>query len=162
MSDIKKVHEIDRNSISNMLESLSITKNNAAYSTDINRFNDDCLKFINYIKECISDGNFYVLYMLREENIIVYGKYNHGRKIDKHTIEMIGNEDLKKLYELLQSKFPSDFVDGCKHTFGQGWSLNPTIGENIIIDINSDVNSDMNWFYEEVHKEQKSELSKKK
>ena len=75
---------------------------------------------------------------------------------------MISNEDLKKLYELLQNEFSSNFVDGWKHTFGKGWSLNPTIGENIIMDINSDIYSDSSWFYAESHKEQQSELPNKR
>ena len=178
MSD-KKVEKIDENSINNtnsfmdkikknyeelsdMLKSLDITKDNTNYSTNINKFNDDCSKFIKYIKEYINDDDFYVLYMLRNGNIIMYGKYNHGKKIDKHIIEMVSNDDLKNIYELLQSEFASEFIEGCKHTFTEEWSLNPAIGENIIIDIDSDMDSDIKWFYEESHKEQKSEESKKK
>ena len=176
MSDIKKINENDTNNsssfidktkkeyeeLSNMLESLKIDEDNIKYSTDINKFNSDCLEFIEYIKTCINDDSFHILYMLRRKNIITYGEYGNGRKIDKNTIEMISNEDLKKLYELLQNEFSSNFVDGWKHTFGKGWSLNPTIGENIIMDINSDIYSDSSWFYAESHKEQQSELPNKR
>ena len=54
-------------------------------------------EFIEYIKTCINDDSFHILYMLRKKNIITYGEYGNGRKIDKNTIEMISNEDLKKL-----------------------------------------------------------------
>ena len=152
----------DYKKISDMLKTLSVIEETETYSSDMDRFNDDCSNFIKYIRQCVENDDFCVLYMLRQGNVIIYGKYDHGIKKDKHTIEMISNEDLKKLYELLQSEFSSDFVDGCKHTFGKGWSLNPTIGENVIIDIDSNNYSDSNWFYEESHKEQKSELPKKK
>ena len=69
--------------------------------------------------------------MLRNDNLIDYGRYKQGIRRKKDTIEMISNEDLRKLYELLQTEFASNFQDGCKHTFGEGWSLNPTIGENV-------------------------------
>lgn len=152
----------DYKKIINTMKSFNETEDNITYSTNIEKFNYDCLSFIEYVKKCIIDDDFYLLYMLREENIIIYGKYEHGMKKDRHTIEMVSNDDLKKLYQLLQSEFSTDFYHGCKHTFGEGWSLNPTIGENVMIEINSDINSDRNWIYEESHNEQGIELKSKK
>lgn len=144
-------------------KSILSDKTNSTFSSDLNTFSQACTKFINYIKQCVENPNeLYVLYMLRNDNSIDYGRYKQGIRRKKDTIEMISNEDLRKLYELLQAEFASHFIDGCKHTFGEGWSLNPTIGENVVIDINSYNSYDKNWFYEESHKEQKSDSPKKR
>ena len=155
MGDIfKKMQEIDEKGIdkndsfidksleaykklNDMVKSIIPDKTNSTFSSDLNIFNEACTKFINYIKQCVENPNeVYVLYMLRNDNSIDYGRYKQGIR-KKDTIEMISNEDLKKLYELLQTEFASNFKDGCTHTFGKGWSLNPIIGENVMIDINS-------------------------
>lgn len=163
MSDNKKVSGTNENNInkskksyeelSNMLKSLNTINDNINYSTDINKFNNDCSKLIKFIKETISDNNFHALYIQRKKNIIIYGKYIQGIKANMDIIEMISNEDLKNIYELLKIEFLPYFVSGCKHTFAVGWSLRPKIGENIIINIYSDIPSDSNWFYEEALKE---------
>ncbi len=179
MSDIlKKIQKIDEKEIDsndgfidkciedfqkfNMLHSFDSNEENKSFNSDFDKFANDCLEFINYIKQCIENNEVSSLYILRKGNAIHYGKYDYGIKKDQSIIEMISDEDLKKLYELMQHEFSSDFVGGWKHTFGEGWSLKPTIGENVIIDINSSSPSDRDWFYEESHKEQKSELPKKK
>lgn len=142
--------------------SFNSSAENQAFSSDLNKFNNDCLKFISYIRQCFSNEEIYVLYLLRKGNILHYGMYDCGIQTDKGVIEMTSDEDLRNLYELMQNEFSSDFVDGCKHTIGEGWSLNPTIGGNVMIDINSSSPNDRNWFYEESHKEQKEDLPKKK
>lgn len=155
LEDYKKVND--------MIKSILPDKINSTFSSDLNIFNEACTKFINYIKQCVENPNeVYVLYMLRNDNSIDYGRYKQGIRRKKDTIEMISNEDLRKLYELLQAEFASNFQDGCKHTFGEGWSLNPTIGENVMIDISSSNSYDKNWFYEELYKEQKSDSPKKR
>ncbi len=180
MSDfLKRIQEIDEKGIdsndtfldksleeykeiTNILKSFNSSIQNESFSGDLNKFNKDCSEFIEYIKKCGESSEISVLYMLRMENVIHYGKFNHGVRMDKNAIEMMGDEDLRKLYLLVQSEFVSDFVDGYKHTIGEGWSLNPTIGENVMIDISSDNSSDKNWFYEESHKEQKKQIIKEK
>lgn len=136
---------------------------NRTFSNDLDIFNESCTKFINYIKQCVENtSELYVLYILRNGNLIDYGRCEQGTRITSDTIKMVSNEDLRKLYILLQQEFSSNFKDGCKHTFGEGWSLNPIIGENVMIDINSYNSYDKNWFYEESHKEQKSDSPKKR
>lgn len=172
MSDVfKKVQEIEKKGIdsenddffggninnyekiSDMLKSLYSVEQNESFSSDLNKFNKDCSEFIEYIRKCIEDNESSILYMLRKGNVIHYGKFEHGVRTAKNVIEMISNQDLRNLYILMQTEFASDFEDGYHHTL-YGWSLNPTIGENIIIDIDSDNFYDQNWFYEESHKEQ--------
>ncbi len=155
----------DYKKVNDMTKSIFSDRTDMSFSGDLNKFNEACVEFINFIKQCVDnvdDNKVYVLYMLRNGNSIDYGKYEHGIRRKKDTIEMISNEDLRKLYELLQAEFASDFTDGWKHTFGEGWSLNPTIGENVMIDINSYNSYDKNWFYEESYKEQKSDSPKKR
>ncbi len=136
---------------------------NSIFSSDLDIFNEACTKFINYIKQCVENTNeLYVLYMLRNGNLIDYGRCEQGTRITSDTIKMVSNEDLRKIYILLQQEFSSNFKDGCKHTSGEGWSLNPIIGKNVMIDINSYDSYDKNWFYEELHKEQKSDSPKKR
>lgn len=131
------------------------------FSKDLSKFNQDCIKLIEFIKQCAENSNdAYFLYLLRNQNFISYGRFEQGIRKKINIIQMVSNEDLKKIYNLLQTEFASDFIDGYKHTFGEGWSLNPTIGKNIMIDINSDNTFDSNWFYEEVHKDKKSDSHK--
>ena len=180
MSDIsKKIQEIDNKGIekddafldktledykkmADMLKVFSTSEEKITFSDNLEKFNEECSLFINYIRQYTQNDEITALYILRQENIIQYGKYAYGIKADNHSIEMISNEDLKKLYELLQNEFSSSFVYGCIHTFGQGWSLKPMLGKNVTIDINSDNSSDRNWFYEETHKDRNNESSKKK
>ncbi len=146
----------------NELKTLRTGEEEKSFSCDLNKFNDDCSKFIMYIRQCIENNEISILYMLRTKNTIHYGKYDQGIKYDKDVIEMISDEDLKKLYELMQNEFSSNFAPGCKHTFGEGWSLNPIIGENVMIEIDSSSPNDRNWFYEESHKKDENNLVKKK
>lgn len=162
ISDNKKVSGTNENNInkskksyeelSNMLKSLNTINDNINYSTDINKFNNDCSKLIKFIKETISDNNFHALYIQRKKNIIIYGKYIQGIKANMDIIEMISNEDLKNIYELLKNEFLPYFTSEW-NTLGTGYSLSPKIGENIMISICSDIPSDSNWFYEEALKE---------
>ena len=156
--DYKKTDDIFKS----MFPDVAAGANNI-FSSNLDIFNEACTKFINYIKQCVENTNeLYFLYMLRNGNSIDYGRYVKGIRRTSDTIKMVSNEDLRKLYRLLQQEFSSDFKDGCKHTFGEGWSLNPMIGENVMIDINSYNSYDKNWFYEESHKEQKSDSPKKR
>ena len=93
--------------------------------------------------------------------MITYGKYDRGIEIDINTIEMVENEDLEKIYVLLQNEFLSKFSDGYIYEFGKGWLLSPTIGENVMLDIDSNKFRDRRWFYEEAHKETKSKMLQK-
>lgn len=144
-----------------MLKSVTTNTRNNSFSNDSDKFVSDCVSLIEYIKSCIENEKFSILYMIRQGNVIEYGQKNHGVKIDKYIINMISDNNLILIYKLLQREFSSQFCDGYKHTFGIGYSLNPTIGDNVVIDVDSDNVNDRNWFYEESHKEQKSKMSKK-
>ena len=122
--------------------------NTITYSTDVYKFENECLKFLNYVKKYANDENFYVLYIFRDKNIIIYVKYDHGTKDDKHEITLISNDDLKKMYEILKREFESDFIESYMHTFSQGYSLMARIGDSTAICIDSNVESDRNWFYD--------------
>ncbi len=71
---------------------------------------------------------------------------------------MISDEDLRLLYELIKKRFSSGFKLSFKHTFGEGWTLNPIINEKVMIDINSDNVYDRKWFYEESHIDQRNDF----
>lgn len=164
MSDEKVLDAIENfKNKDNLLKYPNLDKvSEPTFSSDLDKFNIDCLTFINYVKQCKQTDEFFVLYLSRVGNVIKCGKYDHGTQIDLDKIKMVSDNDLKKIYDLLQNEFPNDFVDGCKHTFGQGWTLNPSIGENIWIDIKSDNLNDQNWFYEESHKEPSNEIQNKR
>lgn len=144
------------------LKSFWTRKQQETFSSDINKFNNDCIEFIEYIKHCSEESELSILYMVRQGNTIHYGKNNHGVRIDKSVIKMTSNQDLRKMYELMQIEFASDFKDNYKHTYGEGWSLCPIIGENVVIEIDSNNSMDKNWFYEQSHKEPEEKSSKKK
>ena len=147
---------------SEMVKSFSSGEEKIPFSSDVDKFKADCLEFISYIRQCVGSDETSVLYMIRRGNSIHYGRYDYGIKIDKSVIDMISDEDLRRLYELVQNEFSEEFVDGCSHTFGEGWSLKPLIGENVMLDIKSDSHSDRNWFFEETHKALKDDSQKKK
>lgn len=151
--------------ISETLKSSWTSKQQDTYSSDINKFNKECIEFIEfieYIKQCSEESELSILYMLRQGNTIHYGKNNHGVRIDKSVIEITNNQDLRKMYELMQIEFASDFKDNYKHTYGEGWSLCPIIGEHVVIEIDSDNPMDKNWFYEQSHKAPDEKFPKKK
>ena len=136
---------------------------NSIFSRDLDIFNEACTKFIEYIKRCMENTDeLYVLYILRNGNLIDYGRCEQGTRITNDTIEMVSNEDLRELYILLQEEFSEDFKNVRKHTSGEGWSLSPIIGENVMIEISSDNSFDLNWFYDEAHKKQESDSPQKK
>lgn len=136
-------------------------ENNNIFSSDLVTFNEECTKLINYIKQCMENPTeIYVLYIFRKGNLIDYGRCEQSTNNTGGTIKMVSNEDLRELYRLLQQEFSSNFNDGIKHTFGEGWSLIPIIGENVMINISSNNKFDLDWFYEEAHKKQESYSSK--
>lgn len=149
---IKELIEEDKK-ISDTLNPFKTSEQHETFSSDINKFNEDCIEFIEYIKQCSEESELSILYMLRQGNTIHYGKNNHGVRMDKSVIEMTNNQDLRKMYKLMQIEFASEFDENYKHTFGEGWSLCPIIGESVVIEIDSDNSMDKNWFYEQSHKE---------
>lgn len=85
--------------------------------------------------------------MVREGSTIHYEKYDHGIKICAGVFDMVSEEDLGKIYELIQEEILSDFIEGC--------SLNQTIDKNVMIDMNITSFSNSDWVYEKKHKEYK-------
>ena len=153
-------NKCDEKGVINMAENYG--KDNVTFSNDLNKFNQDCREFINYVKQCVqnaNNGKECVLFLSRSNNELEYGENGYGTM---KIIEMESNEDLRKLYKLIQTEFSSDFVNGFRHTYGEGMSLNPMIGENVLIDINSDNSYDQNWFYKESVKEEKNVSAKKR
>lgn len=119
------------------------------FSDDLESYKEDVQRFIDYVKFCTFLEDFTYIFLERRESKIIYGKMQKGIKTDKCIINMVSAADLQEIYHLLKIEFASDFHKGSKHTFGMGWTLLPTIGENVIIDIDSDNHEDRNWFYEE-------------
>lgn len=130
------------------------------YSNNINQFNIKTLKFINYIKEKLESEEICTLFLHRDDTTIHYGYYNEGYKEENDVIEMTSEDDLRKIYELLENEFQDNFDVVYIHTFGEGWSLKPIICEKIIINLESYNQYDRNWFYEETHKEHKKLIKK--
>ena len=120
----------------------------------IDKFYNEFFILINYIIECVRTDKINVVYISREGNLIKYGQYDNDWKIEKNTIDMISDEDLKKLYNFLKNVFADDFIDGYKHVLGKGWSLYPMVCNKILLEISSDNYNDLNWIIEEIENEQ--------
>ena len=76
---------------------------------------------------------------------------NEGIPLDRYEITMTRCDNLKEIYETLKVSFGPDFAFGDKHEMFGGWSLLPTIGDNIMLEFNSDNQVDRNWIYDEIH-----------
>lgn len=58
-----------------MVRSVFSYRVDMSFSGDLNKFNDSCVEFINFIKKCVenvSDNETYVLYMLRSGKVALY------------------------------------------------------------------------------------------
>ena len=122
------------------------------YSKDIVKYNKECRRFLEYIKQYIIKNEVNILYINRKENIIKYGKIEENTKINENTINMINENNLKDIYIKIKKEFQDNFINGIKKTYGEGWSLNPIINNNTLIDINSDNIQDKKWFCKEAAK----------
>ncbi len=129
---------------------------------NINALKQEYEAFLKYIKSRVEADEISILYITRENDYIHYGKINHGVREDVGNIKMTDENSLKTLYELLKTEFSSLFSYGSKHTFGMGWSLYPTISDNILIEIESNSSADEIWFYEEVQKNREINAPKSK
>lgn len=126
------------------------------FGTDLKKFDEECVDLIDYINQSYQSNETSTLYLFRKNNTILYGKYYKGIKVQQHDIEMVSNEDLKKIYYILQNYFSNVCWEGSKHTMGIGCSLILGLGENIMIDINSYNMDDKNWFEKEIFEQNNS------
>ena len=116
------------------------------FSKDENKFNEQCKKLFNLINEGLIDEKIVGIFLKREDNLI----YFNGVQQDKNTIEMISNDDLKKIYELMKSIYGKNILTGYEHDFYHKFALSITIEENIFLLISSDDAYDQEWFKEKI------------
>lgn len=115
----------------------------------VEEFNKECAKFIKYVKDCVEADEISILYLTRIDNVIKYIKKQVGKVVDEHIINMVTEEDLKKIYQLLKTEFSYAFDVGPTHTFGKGWSLTSIVGDHVMIITDSENDYDKEWIYEE-------------
>lgn len=106
------------------------------------------LEFLTINKEF---GDSTLVRIKREGNVISYSRLNQGIALDRHEITMTKSDNLKELYETIKETFGSEFVFGSKHEMIEGWSLLPTIGGKLMLEISSDNLDDRNWISKEIH-----------
>lgn len=121
------------------------------YSTDYDKYDEEVKDFMDYVALTKESEEFAFICVRRDDNTIRYYKMREGSPIDMHSITMTGNDNLKEIYESLKVAYGPEFKHGHKHEMINGWSLLPVIGDNVIIDIDSNEPTDKNWIYEEVH-----------
>jgi len=117
-----------------------------SFSSNIEKYSEDVKMFIEYVKICTFQDENTFLFLERRKNQIAYGKMQKGTRTDIHTIDMISAADLQAIYEQLKIEFASSLTKKVRRTLALGWSLLPMIGENVIIDINSDNSTDRKMF----------------
>ena len=118
-------------------------------SINIEKFDEECAKFIKYVKDCVESEKKSILYLTRINNTIKYINKQKGQLVYEHTINMVANENLKKIYQLLKTEFSYSFEVGPTHTFGKGWSLSSIVGDHVMINTDSEDEYDKEWIYEE-------------
>lgn len=126
-------------------------KRKITYSTDFSKYEEEVKEFMDYVALAKEAEEFSLICIKRVENTIRYYKMQKGFPRDMHSITMTGNDNLKEIYESLKITYGPEFKHGHKHEMINGYSLLPTIGDNIIIEIDSNELTDKNWIYEEVH-----------
>lgn len=122
-----------------------------AFSTDYDKYNEQVNNFLDYIAMIKEVEDFAVIKVKRINNVIRYSRYKEGLPVDRNEIAMVSSVDLRALYEILKISYGAEFVPGSKHEMMHGWSLLPTIGEQIVLEIDSDDLEDENWIYNETH-----------
>ena len=122
-----------------------------AFSTDYDKYNEQVKNFLDYVALTKEVSDFAFISVKRINNVIRYSRYKQGLPVDRNEITMVSSGDLRALYETLKISYGAEFVPGSKHEMMHGWSLLPTIGEKIMLEIDSDDLEDRNWIYKETH-----------
>ena len=150
------------NQLREMNEDILKENDSNSFSSDLNKFVAECSELFDFILKCSSaegDEN-QVLSVYRNGNSINYGEKEQTGLVSKGIIEMTSDDDQKKIYDLLQTKFMSKISLGARQIFGGGWALCPIINDRIVINIESNNPNDQKWFYEESHKKRVHESRK--
>lgn len=121
------------------------------FSDDVVQYDEQLKYFLEYITLNKEFGDFTYIRIKREGNIISYSRLNKGLALDNHKIIMTKSDNLQELYRMLKVTFGPDFVFGSKHEMIEGWSLLPSIGSKIMLEISSDDSEDNKWIYDEIH-----------
>ena len=112
------------------------------YSINIEKFNDDCRTFIDYVKQLIEKGDSHSICLSRMHNIIKY----YGKE-KNNTIEMVSTNDLRNLYEMLKNEFSSNFEEYFVHDIMGKCSVFILINNKISVEITSSDFDDKQWLY---------------
>lgn len=122
-----------------------------AFSADEVQYDEQLKEFLEYITFNKEFGDLTYIRIKREGNIISYSRLTMGLALDDHKIIMTKSDNLYELYRMLKVTFGPDFVFGSKHEMMGGWSLLPSIGSKLILEISSDDLEDNKWIYDEIH-----------
>lgn len=126
----------------------------AAFSDDEVEYDEQLKHFIDFVTLNKEFGDSTFIRVKREGNIISYSRLQAGIELDNHKIIMTKSDNLKEIYGLLKTTFGPDFVYGNKHEMFGGWSLLPSIGDKLMVEITSDDPADSEWIYNEIHNRQ--------
>lgn len=133
----------------NMLHGNRI-KNVVNYGDDEEKFQNDIKELLQYIHELMKD-EFHVIFLKRVQAGVYYGEYNKGSKLKKGIINLNNEDGLKRIFDSIQDEFQENFELGAEHNDMDGWSPLSTIGDNLVLKVESDEIYDKNWFYEYTH-----------
>lgn len=158
-SDPLLLHEIahtidfEKDAVAPTVDSRNVTNvhTEQTFSTDYDKYNEQVENFLDYIAMIKEVEDFAVIRVKRINNVIRYSRYKQGMPVDRNEITMVSSVDLRALYETLKISYGAEFVPGSKHEMMRGWSLLPTIGEKIMLEIDSDNLEDKKWIYNEAH-----------
>lgn len=128
------------------------------FSKDLDKFNEDCQGLFSLLKGCLNaEEKISWINIERKNNLIYYQKNNQY----KNTIEMMTNDDLRKIYDLIESRYSSRFETGFTFGFRGEYILNPIIGGNVMLEISSDTQHDIEWFFEKINYDKNDDIPKK-
>ena len=113
---------------------------------DVNAYD----KLFNYFKELIDCDKYYVAFIERVYDTIIYGSYNNGFKEEVGRFEATSENSLKLLYELLKIEFAESFKGGWNHSSCYCWNLLPSLSNYVLVEIAGRTDFDRKWIFEEI------------
>lgn len=127
------------------------------YSGDVTKFSEDVESFFVYLDSLCSSDELAFVYLLGTGNVVKYGQTINGFKQNVGTIELTSPDSFEAIYDLLKLRYYDTFDFGYKHVFMSGYSLLPTISNNVILEIESTFSLDKNWIYKVIEEHRREE-----
>ena len=110
------------------------------------------LTFITFIKRFLEVPKFRRIYLIKNNNNIVFGLYDEEHKVQSFSFSSTDKNDLFRMYTMLKHEFKNTFINFYRYSPNNGYLLAPFVDEFIQIEIQSNQEFDKIWFENEALK----------